>query len=348
MDLRTVGERLENDPLYSSHRFEEDMNLMFSNCFLFNTPGEYAHTEGKRLKKLFDTAWRTAKERINRDSEKAPSERTARSGTRRRAPSSTVSSPQSRRSSKRGGRTQATRSTKKTAAGNKGGRKASEGGPVTSGAASSSSSSSSAFPTLFPSDSTPVAAKPADITEVTRLTANWHRTIRVIYRAVKNHSDAYVLESPVVEHPAVSMEEKVKYQKTIKRPMDLRTVEENLELFPRPIDFHNDMMLIFSNCEEFNGEKPITEMARAIERHYLKQWAYSEKDVMESYNAALALGYEPLLDLWEEWRHESPVLDLETGEVVPARRRHHGAPPQLWRVSSPPKDFQKETLEFFP
>ncbi|KAF4725770.1 transcription initiation at TATA-containing promoter protein, partial [Perkinsus olseni] len=69
---------------------------------------------------------------------------------------------------------------------------------------------------------------------------------------------------------------------------------------------------------------------------------------MESYNAALALGYEPLLDLWEEWRHESPVLDLETGEVVPARRRHHGAPPQLWRVSSPPKDFQKETLEFFP
>ncbi|KAF4717281.1 transcription initiation at TATA-containing promoter protein, partial [Perkinsus olseni] len=140
MDLRTVGERLENDPLYSSHRFEEDMNLMFSNCFLFNTPGEYAHTEGKRLKKLFDTAWRTAKERINRgrvkregttcrvDSEKAPSERTARSGTRRRAPSSTVSSPQSRRSSKRGGRTQATRSTKKTAAGgNKGGRKASEG-----------------------------------------------------------------------------------------------------------------------------------------------------------------------------------------------------------------------------
>ncbi|KAF4736489.1 hypothetical protein FOZ62_007530, partial [Perkinsus olseni] len=142
-------------------------------------------------------------------------------------------------------------------------------------------------------------------------------SINIRYVA-ENHSDAYVLESPVVEHPAVSMEEKVKYQKTIKRPMDLRTVEENLELFPRPIDFHNDMMLIFSNCEEFNGEKPITEMARAIERHYLKQWAYSEKDVMESYNAALALGYEPLLDLWEEWRHESPVLDLETGEVVPA------------------------------
>ncbi|EER13707.1 bromodomain-containing protein, putative [Perkinsus marinus ATCC 50983] len=78
MDLRTVGEKLDGDALYSPEGFEKDMNLMFTNCFVFNTPGEYAHTEGKRLKKLFDSAWKSAKERINKGAARTPAGRSGK------------------------------------------------------------------------------------------------------------------------------------------------------------------------------------------------------------------------------------------------------------------------------
>ncbi|KAJ1977833.1 hypothetical protein H4R35_002142, partial [Dimargaris xerosporica] len=49
MDLTTVTNRLNQDRYTSLNEFEQDLELIFSNCFLFNPPENPVHMHGQRL-----------------------------------------------------------------------------------------------------------------------------------------------------------------------------------------------------------------------------------------------------------------------------------------------------------
>ncbi|KAF7507359.1 hypothetical protein GJ744_010676 [Endocarpon pusillum] len=62
MDLDTVERKLENNQYERARDFEEDIRQIFKNCFLFNAPGEFVHTAGQQLEKVFEDKWSTKDE----------------------------------------------------------------------------------------------------------------------------------------------------------------------------------------------------------------------------------------------------------------------------------------------
>lgn len=57
MDLRTVQNKLENNVYEKAKDFEEDVRLIFKNCYKFNPEGEWVNTAGHRLEEIFDKKW---------------------------------------------------------------------------------------------------------------------------------------------------------------------------------------------------------------------------------------------------------------------------------------------------
>ncbi|KAJ3221301.1 hypothetical protein HK099_003605, partial [Clydaea vesicula] len=53
MDLGTVGKKLEKGNYSNFDQFKADIELIFSNCFLYNLPGEIVYEEGKELENYF-------------------------------------------------------------------------------------------------------------------------------------------------------------------------------------------------------------------------------------------------------------------------------------------------------
>ncbi|KAJ2259584.1 hypothetical protein GGI01_003552 [Coemansia sp. RSA 376] len=55
IDLSTIRNKLTS--YKSANEFKEDLELLFSNCFLFNIPGTYVHTQCETLQRIFLTTW---------------------------------------------------------------------------------------------------------------------------------------------------------------------------------------------------------------------------------------------------------------------------------------------------
>jgi len=53
MDLQTIGERISSSYYTSIEVFSSDMELMFSNCFAFNRPGDAVYNCGLKLREIF-------------------------------------------------------------------------------------------------------------------------------------------------------------------------------------------------------------------------------------------------------------------------------------------------------
>lgn len=55
MDLGTIKKRLENNYYWSGRECIQDFNTMFTNCYVYNKPGEYVVVMAQALEKLFLT-----------------------------------------------------------------------------------------------------------------------------------------------------------------------------------------------------------------------------------------------------------------------------------------------------
>ncbi|KAJ1993018.1 hypothetical protein EDC05_002459 [Coemansia umbellata] len=58
MDLGTVRKKLDRNVYKSAEEFCHDVCLVLSNCFLFNKPGTYVHTQGETLNRIFKSVWK--------------------------------------------------------------------------------------------------------------------------------------------------------------------------------------------------------------------------------------------------------------------------------------------------
>jgi len=57
MDLSTVRQKLDNGLYEKAKDFEEDVRLVFKNCYKFNPEGDYVYSRGQELEKLFNQEW---------------------------------------------------------------------------------------------------------------------------------------------------------------------------------------------------------------------------------------------------------------------------------------------------
>lgn len=55
MDLGTIKKRLENTYYWSGKECIQDFNIMFTNCYVYNKPGEDVVVMAQALEKLFLT-----------------------------------------------------------------------------------------------------------------------------------------------------------------------------------------------------------------------------------------------------------------------------------------------------
>lgn len=62
MDLGTVRQKLDGGHYEKAKDFEEDVRLIFKNCFKFNPEGDYVHGRGQELEKLFNQEWSKKRE----------------------------------------------------------------------------------------------------------------------------------------------------------------------------------------------------------------------------------------------------------------------------------------------
>jgi bromodomain-containing factor 1 len=59
MDLTTVQTKLENHAYEKASEFKEDVQLIFKNCFKFNSEGEYVNDCGHKTEEIFNKKWET-------------------------------------------------------------------------------------------------------------------------------------------------------------------------------------------------------------------------------------------------------------------------------------------------
>lgn len=64
MDLSTVKTKLANNVYEKAKDFEEDVRLIFKNCFKFNPEGDLVNASGHQLEELFNKKWATKDEWI--------------------------------------------------------------------------------------------------------------------------------------------------------------------------------------------------------------------------------------------------------------------------------------------
>ncbi|ETN37973.1 uncharacterized protein HMPREF1541_07596 [Cyphellophora europaea CBS 101466] len=57
MDLSTIQTKLDNNVYEKAKDFEEDVRLIFKNCYKFNPDGDWVHNSGKQLESLFNSRW---------------------------------------------------------------------------------------------------------------------------------------------------------------------------------------------------------------------------------------------------------------------------------------------------
>lgn len=53
IDLRTISEKLESGQYNSLQQVDDDLILMFNNCYSYNAPITFVHQQGKRLERYY-------------------------------------------------------------------------------------------------------------------------------------------------------------------------------------------------------------------------------------------------------------------------------------------------------
>ena len=65
MDLGTIRDKLKASQYENAKEFENDVRLVFNNCYKFNTVNDEVYTAGKKLEELFEEQWGRKKQWIS-------------------------------------------------------------------------------------------------------------------------------------------------------------------------------------------------------------------------------------------------------------------------------------------
>jgi transcription initiation factor TFIID subunit 2 len=289
MDLGKIKSRFKNDQYTSATQMDDDMRLMFNNCYTFNPPDTYVYNEAKQLEEAYNKEWRS------------------NFGKRR---SSTSSSQKSSSSSPIKVKSNPTKTVPHKAP-------AETSSPVPKPVSKPQPSSSS--PVVQPSE--PAKAPPVKIkaekpkSPTVAATTNGHsskssesksvekpKTKLVAAMDANNKKRCQRIMNKLWQHQgSQSFYEPVdavalnvpQYYELIKRPMDLGTIRKALEKdkYTSIWSYEKDIRQIFWNCYSFNHpESWVVEQARGLETFFNQIFAaeFSEPNALKGEDRRLA------------------------------------------------------------
>lgn len=268
MDLGTIKSRLRNNFYTNAQAFDDDVKLVFRNCYTFNPPNTYVYEEAKQLEETYTREWKKYFDtrRTSVDKEKQPS---VPSPVIRAPPPAVPVDRDVVMSSPTINNTSSTIRLKPPQ------EKVKPKPPkiprtdkaedVTHVRTVSSSSTSTA-PSTYSASPT---AQPTNAPMKPRLTEK--EKMELIHRKLITSPHAYEFSRPVdpvkqgVPH----------YFKIIKTPMDLGTIENRLRnnYYTNIQTFDEDVKLVFRNCYTFNPpDTYVYNEAKQLEEMYARQW----------------------------------------------------------------------------
>ena len=100
---------------------------------------------------------------------------------------------------------------------------------------------------------------------------SWRELVTELFSSVKNNPSMVWFLKPVHKYPEIPQQVVQLYYNIIKTPMDLETIEKNLNLYPSPSEFRKDMELIVTNSVRFNPQgSPINTAALDLQAEITK------------------------------------------------------------------------------
>lgn len=272
IDLGTIKSKLKTKQYTNAQQFDDDIRLMFRNCFAFNPPNTYVYNEGKMLEEVYCREWRKyfgEESRPSRDSTypdtKPPQEEAAKTSSTDALPAvsvhsgakastakiNTVSTDSAQENPVQPVQLQRPRLGKISAS--------------TSGLNGSAEAGSMTNPDLAPKSTkerTPLDPRMND--------DNMKRCDRIL-KKLWQHPASQPFYEPV-DAEALNIPQ---YYEIIKRPMDLSAVRHNLEgeEFSTIWEFERDIRQIFWNCYRFNDMSSwIAQQAKDLEACFNENW----------------------------------------------------------------------------
>jgi Bromodomain len=136
---------------------------------------------------------------------------------------------------------------------------------------------------------------------------------------IRDSEDGWIFGIPVIESPMLSHEDKVAYQTAISHPMDLRTIKQNIPLYPTPSHFKADIDLMFTNCLSYNlpGQDAYI-MGENSKKLFEKKWA--AKGLEKIYQDMLGSGYRFSEEEFKKSKIKTPVYDVASKRVIVSGR----------------------------
>ncbi|EPB84066.1 hypothetical protein HMPREF1544_09197 [Mucor circinelloides 1006PhL] len=311
MDLRTIWEKVESGKYTSLKAVDQDVRLVFKNCFTYNAPGTYASDAGKKLEKYYHNISREMRNRIaasSSNNNNGTSSATAVSASPKRPHSSSPAPPKMTGSSSTSAADGAPAPKKVKVVHTK---------PImdttrppsqpefmdvdtASPAAIKSPSVTKSSPAPKPSStshvvssSSPVAVARSPANDVpVKLHPSLQAKMESLVHKLMNRKESYGFHTPV-DPVAFNIPH---YPRIIKHPMDFGTMLTKLQQgqYKTVKEFESDMRLIFTNCYTFNGfDHVLSQNAKILEQILNKEGPNLRRKEEQLRNAASGSSSSP-------------------------------------------------------
>ncbi|CAO3608282.1 unnamed protein product [Cunninghamella blakesleeana] len=278
MDLGTIKSKLKNNQYLSVQQFDDDVHLMFNNCYKFNPPDTYVYNEAKQLEQVYSKQYKMYFDSSRLVSSSSVVSSTPTTGSKsskekhiNNSTASTLPSPVKRDIIP-------TVSSKKAA-------------PSPSSSSSSSSSKAPSpvnttikKPTKSTSSSPTTSVIPTEVnksnksssqgrseTFETQMTPRNIEKCRNILMYLWNRPDAIPFRYPI-DVVALNIPT---YLEIIERPMDLSEIRKRLEegAFKTIWEFEKDVRQIFWNCFKFNDiNSAVSQQGQSLQSDFNSLW----------------------------------------------------------------------------
>lgn len=265
MDLGTVQTKLDSAQYRTLKEFENDIRLVFSNCYVFNPRGTEVYNEGQALEALYEKEWaKISGQAQGADVNMTIIESPAQTPTE-------VAPPVSKPSSKPIVTKPATVPSPSTVTPPK----------ITTTVKANVVPPAATPPASFTPTPSPIAnAKPVTVPrppapKVTNGVVKTEKTDMEKCQAILQKILQNKLSAEFRQPVDPELQGIPHYRQIITNPMDFGTVKTKLKKgkYTTPKEFDHDMRLVFRNCYTFNPpDNPVFQQCKLLEKEYSKLW----------------------------------------------------------------------------
>ncbi|KAM3578379.1 hypothetical protein VKS41_009125 [Umbelopsis sp. WA50703] len=245
MDLGTVQTKLDNMQYKTLKEFENDVRLVFSNCYVFNPSGTEVYNEGQALEALYEKEWAKLNgqsRELNMTIVESPVQ-TPTEVVPSKPPAAPAPAPE----------------------------------PIPTAPVNSNNTVTNTVvaapapqPKLPAAPRSPAVAKPANGPVVKKEKTEMEKCQALLQKILQNKLSAEFRQPVDPDLQGIPH-----YRQIITNPMDFGTIKTKLkkDKYANSKEFDQDCRLVFRNCYTFNPpDNPVFQLCKSLEKEYNKYW----------------------------------------------------------------------------